>query len=103
MLNHAAARADAVIHLAQATSGEEDLAAATAMQDGVGGGTYVHTGGSWVYGDTDGVQDETAAVEPAGHGGVAQVGRRRGAGPGEERAAARSSSSPDCSTAATTG
>ena len=60
VLNHAAARADAVIHLAQADSGDMDLAAATAMQDGVGAGTYVHTGGSWVYGDTDGVQDETA-------------------------------------------
>ncbi|MGJ6969573.1 NAD-dependent epimerase/dehydratase family protein [Streptosporangium sp. G11] len=66
VLNHAAARAEAVIHLAQATGGQEDLAAATAMQDGVGGGTYVHTGGSWVYGDTDGVQDETAAWNPPG-------------------------------------
>ncbi|WP_372666076.1 NAD-dependent epimerase/dehydratase family protein [Amycolatopsis kentuckyensis] len=64
VLNHAAAGAQAVIHLAQASSGAEDLAAATAMQDGVGGGTYVHTGGSWVYGDTDGVQDETAAWNP---------------------------------------
>lgn len=64
VLNQAAARAQAVIHLAQATSGEKDLAAATAMQDGVGGGTYVHTGGSWVYGDTDGVQDETAPWNP---------------------------------------
>jgi len=64
VLNHAASRAEAVIHLAQATSGEEDLAAAGAMQDGVGGGTYVHTGGSWVYGDTDGVQDESAPWNP---------------------------------------
>lgn len=64
VLTHAAARAEAVIHLAQATSGEEDLAAATAMQGGVGGGTYVHTGGSWVYGDTDGVQDECAPWNP---------------------------------------
>ncbi|SFK79884.1 NAD-dependent epimerase/dehydratase family protein [Amycolatopsis sacchari] len=64
VLNQAAARAEAVVHLAQATSGEEDLAAATAMQDGVGGGTYVHTGGSWVYGHTDGVQDETAPWNP---------------------------------------
>lgn len=64
VLNHAASRAEAVIHLAQATTGQEDLAAATAMQDGVGGGTYVHTGGSWVYGDTDGVQDETAPWNP---------------------------------------
>jgi nucleoside-diphosphate-sugar epimerase len=66
VLNHAAARAGAVIHLAQASTGEEDLAAATAMQDGVGGGTYVHTGGSWVYGDTDGVADETAVWNPPG-------------------------------------
>ena len=64
VLNHAAARAEAVVHLAQAVSGEEDLAAATAMQDGVGGGTYVHTGGSWVYGNTDGVRDETAPWDP---------------------------------------
>jgi nucleoside-diphosphate-sugar epimerase len=64
VLNHAAARADGVIHLAQASSGAEDLAAATAMQDGVGGGTYVHTGGSWVYGDTDGIADETAPWNP---------------------------------------
>jgi len=60
VLNHAAARAEAVIHLAQAGSADMDLAAAAAMQDGVGAGTYVHTGGTWVYGDTDGVQDETA-------------------------------------------
>ena len=45
---------------------EEDLAAATALQDGVGAGTYVYTGGSWVYGDTDGVQDETAPWNPPG-------------------------------------
>ena len=64
VLNHAAARAEAVIHLAQADSAEMDLAAATAMQDGIGAGTYVHTGGSWVYGDTDGVQDETASWNP---------------------------------------
>ena len=64
VLNHAAARAEAVIHLAQAGSAEMDLAAAAAMQDGVGAGAYVHTGGSWVYGDTDGVQDETAPWNP---------------------------------------
>jgi nucleoside-diphosphate-sugar epimerase len=66
VLNHAAARAEAVIHLAQADSADMELAAATAMQDGVGAGTYVHTGGSWVYGDTDGVQDETAPWNPPG-------------------------------------
>ena len=63
-LNHAAARAEAVIHLAQASSAAMDLAAAEAMQDGVGAGTYVHTGGSWVYGSTDRVQDETAPWNP---------------------------------------
>jgi nucleoside-diphosphate-sugar epimerase len=64
ILNHAAARAEAVIHLAQADSADMDLAAAAAMQDGIGAGTYVHTGGSWVYGDTHGVQDETASWNP---------------------------------------
>ena len=66
VLNHAAARAEAVIHLAQASSADMDLAAATAMQDGVGAGPYVHTGGTWVYGDTDGVQDESAPWNPPG-------------------------------------
>ncbi|MFI6996652.1 NAD-dependent epimerase/dehydratase family protein [Nocardia sp. NPDC050175] len=64
VLNQAAARAEAVVHLAQATTGDQDLAAATAMQDGVGDGTYVHTGGSWVYGDTYGIVDETAPWNP---------------------------------------
>ncbi|MCQ6246516.1 NAD-dependent epimerase/dehydratase family protein [Streptomyces malaysiensis] len=64
VLNTAVARAEAVIHLAQADTGDEDLAAATAMQDGIGSGPYVHTGGSWVYGDTDGVVDETAPWNP---------------------------------------
>lgn len=64
VLNHAAARAEAVIHLAQTHSAPVDLAAATAMQDGVGAGTYVHTGGAWVYGSADGVRDETAPWNP---------------------------------------
>ncbi|MET9496895.1 NAD-dependent epimerase/dehydratase family protein [Streptomyces sp. NPDC006552] len=64
VLNAAAARAEAVVHLAQAETGDEDLAAATAMQDGIGTGTYVHTGGTWVYGDTNGVVDETAPWNP---------------------------------------
>jgi nucleoside-diphosphate-sugar epimerase len=64
VLNQAAARAEGVIHLAQADSGDEDLAAATAMQDGVGCGPYVHTGGSWVYGDTGRVADESAPWNP---------------------------------------
>lgn len=62
VLTVAASRADAVIHLAQAGSAEADLAAATAMQDG--GGTYVHTGGTWVYGDTNGIADEDAPRNP---------------------------------------
>jgi nucleoside-diphosphate-sugar epimerase len=64
VLNAAAARAEAVVHLAQAETGDEDLAAATAMQDGIGAGTYVHTGGTWVYGDTGGLVDETAPWNP---------------------------------------
>ncbi|MFD4956458.1 NAD-dependent epimerase/dehydratase family protein [Streptomyces sp. NPDC058451] len=64
VLNDAAAHAEAVIHLAQAQTGEEDLAAATAMQDGLGTGPYLHTGGTWVYGDTDGIVDEDAPWNP---------------------------------------
>jgi nucleoside-diphosphate-sugar epimerase len=64
VLNDASARAEAVIHLAQAVSAAEDQAAAQAMQDGIGAGPYVHTGGTWVYGDTDGIADETAAWNP---------------------------------------
>lgn len=64
VLGGAAAQADAVIHLAQARTGDEDLAAATAMQDGVGAGPYLHTGGTWVYGDTVGVADEDAPWNP---------------------------------------
>ncbi|MFI6475914.1 NAD-dependent epimerase/dehydratase family protein [Streptomyces sp. NPDC050516] len=64
VLNAAATRAEAVVHLAQADTGQADLEAATAMLDGIGTGTYVHTGGTWVYGDTDGMADETAAWNP---------------------------------------
>ncbi|MEV5253904.1 NAD-dependent epimerase/dehydratase family protein [Streptomyces werraensis] len=63
-LNAAAARAEAVVHLAQAATGAEDLEAAAAMQDGIGSGPYVHTGGTWVYGDTQGVADESAPWNP---------------------------------------
>jgi nucleoside-diphosphate-sugar epimerase len=64
VLRKAAERADGVIHLAQADSADADLAAASAMLEGVGRGTYVHTSGTWVYGDTDGVVDETAPWNP---------------------------------------
>jgi nucleoside-diphosphate-sugar epimerase len=65
VLRKAAAQVDGVIHLAQDTSADSaqiDLAAATAMQDGCS--LYVHTGGTWVFGDTDGVADETAPLNP---------------------------------------
>jgi nucleoside-diphosphate-sugar epimerase len=54
-LRAAAADADAAIHLAQdygPGTAQVDLAAATAMQDGLGARPYVHTGGAWVFGDT---------------------------------------------------
>jgi nucleoside-diphosphate-sugar epimerase len=69
VLREAAARADAVIHLAadygpDAVQTERDATAA--MLDGIGGGPFIHTGGVWVYGDTDGVADETAPLNPPG-------------------------------------
>ncbi|GAA1366527.1 NAD-dependent epimerase/dehydratase family protein [Streptomyces beijiangensis] len=67
VLHEAAGRADGVIHLgvdyAEGTA-DADRAAAKALQDGVGSGAYVHTGGVWVYGDTDGVADENAPLSP---------------------------------------
>ena len=62
VLREAAARADAVIHLAAADA-ETDRAAALAMLEAVDG-PYVHTGGVWVYGDTDGVADEDSPQNP---------------------------------------
>ncbi|GAA3432901.1 NAD-dependent epimerase/dehydratase family protein [Kutzneria kofuensis] len=67
VLREQASRADAVIHLGMAgeRTAEVDLAAAQAMQDGLADrGTYVHTGGTWVFGDTDGVADETHPMAP---------------------------------------
>ncbi|MFC8074250.1 NAD-dependent epimerase/dehydratase family protein [Streptomyces sp. NPDC057307] len=67
VLREAAGRADGVIHLgvdyAEGTA-DVDRAAAEAMQEGAGSGPYVHTGGAWVYGDTDGVVDENAPQSP---------------------------------------
>jgi nucleoside-diphosphate-sugar epimerase len=63
VLREAAAAADGVIHVGQARGQDTaavDAAAAAALQDGVGAGPYVHTGGTWVYGDTHGIVDETA-------------------------------------------
>lgn len=100
-LNAAAARAEAVVHLAQAETGDEDLAAATAMQDGIGTGPYVHTGGTWVYGDTLGVADETApGTRPPSSPGASPS--RKPYSDGRGRAADPSWSSPVCCTAART-
>ncbi|WP_328843420.1 NAD-dependent epimerase/dehydratase family protein [Streptomyces sp. NBC_00258] len=67
VLREAARAADGVIHLgvdySEATA-DIDRAAAEALQAGVGQGPYVHTGGVWVYGDTDGVVDEDAPLNP---------------------------------------
>ena len=67
VLREVAGRADGVIHLGVDYSegtAEVDRAAAEAMQDGAGSHPYVHTGGVWVYGDTDGVVDEDAPLSP---------------------------------------
>ncbi|MCW2983260.1 MAG: NAD-dependent epimerase [Conexibacter sp.] len=67
VLRAAAARADGVIHLGADYSGDGaavDRDAAAAMLQGVGSGPFVHTGGVWVYGDTNGVVDETAPLDP---------------------------------------
>jgi nucleoside-diphosphate-sugar epimerase len=67
VLRRAAAAADGAIHLAQVRGPETadiDRKAATAIQDGIGSGPYVHTGGTWVYGSTAGVVDESAPLAP---------------------------------------
>ncbi|WHT22345.1 NAD-dependent epimerase/dehydratase family protein [Crossiella sp. CA-258035] len=68
VLRAGAAAAGAVIHLGQVLGAEAqraDLGAATALLDGLGDrGPYLHTGGTWVYGDTAGVVDEQAELRP---------------------------------------
>ena len=67
VLRGAAEDADAAIHLAQdygPDTAAVDLAAATAIQDGLGSRPYVHTGGVWVYGNTTRFVDETAPQSP---------------------------------------
>ena len=63
LLRAAGDRADAVIHLAPSDP-DTDLAASTALQERLGDGPFVFTGGAWVYGDTDGVVDEDAPLAP---------------------------------------
>lgn len=65
-IRKAAGQADAAIHLGAAYDGDTaavDRAAADAIMADLDG-PYVHTGGVWVYGDTDGVVDEDAPQKP---------------------------------------
>jgi nucleoside-diphosphate-sugar epimerase len=67
ILRRAAAEADGAIHLAVVREGEParlDRSAAAAIQDGIGNGPYVHTGGTWVYGNTAGVVNEDTPFAP---------------------------------------
>lgn len=67
VLTTAATAADAAIHLGatgDADAAAADLTAAQALLAGLSGKPYVHTGGVWVYGSTDGVVDETAPFAP---------------------------------------
>jgi nucleoside-diphosphate-sugar epimerase len=63
LLRAAGERADAVIHLAPSDP-DTDLAASTALQERLGDGPFVFTGGAWVYGDTDGIVNEDAPLAP---------------------------------------
>jgi nucleoside-diphosphate-sugar epimerase len=66
-VHRAASAADGAIHLAMVRgplAAKADLIAATAIQDAIGSGPYVHTGGTWVYGNTTGVVDESAPWGP---------------------------------------
>jgi nucleoside-diphosphate-sugar epimerase len=67
VLRDAAAAADGVIHLAAAQGPQAariDRDAAAAMQDGAGAGPYVHTSGTWIYGNTRGLVAEDAPLAP---------------------------------------
>jgi nucleoside-diphosphate-sugar epimerase len=67
VLASAAADADGAIHLAQERGPrvrEIDAGASGAIQDGIGAGPYVHTGGAWVYGNTNGLVGEDAPQSP---------------------------------------
>jgi nucleoside-diphosphate-sugar epimerase len=67
VLRHAASESDAVIHLGVARTADTadiDRAAAAALQDGSAERPYIHTGGIWVYGNTDGIVTEDAPLSP---------------------------------------
>jgi nucleoside-diphosphate-sugar epimerase len=64
VLRAAARSADGVLHLGVAYGPDVagiDMAASSALLET---GVYVHTGGVWVYGNTDGVVDESARQRP---------------------------------------
>jgi nucleoside-diphosphate-sugar epimerase len=68
-LREAARNADGAIHLAMARGlqvAEIDCIAASAIQDGLNGGPYIHTSGTWVYGNTRGLVNEDAPANPPG-------------------------------------
>jgi nucleoside-diphosphate-sugar epimerase len=67
VLLDAAASADGVIRLASvpgSRAAQVDRDAAAAMQDGAGASPYVHTGGTWIYGNTRGLVTEDAPPAP---------------------------------------
>jgi nucleoside-diphosphate-sugar epimerase len=67
VLRESAAAADGVIHLGVSRSGDvpaADRTAAAALQDGIGARPYVHSGGVWVHGDTDGIATEASPQRP---------------------------------------
>jgi nucleoside-diphosphate-sugar epimerase len=67
VLRDAAADADAAIHLANtgdSDAGEADRIASAAIQEGLAGRTYVHTGGCWIFGNTHGEAGEDAEAHP---------------------------------------
>ncbi|MGP3949792.1 NAD-dependent epimerase/dehydratase family protein [Streptomyces sp. 7N604] len=67
VLRSSAAAADGVIHLAltgDEHSGEVDRIASDALLEGAGSKPYVHTGGAWTWGNTDGAVTEDAPYDP---------------------------------------
>ena len=82
VLHKTALDVDAAIHLAQdygPDSAHVDLRAATAIQDGLGPRPYVHTGGVWVYGNTDSaVERRQPKRHPRDAGGAGTNGESLG-------------------------
>jgi nucleoside-diphosphate-sugar epimerase len=67
VLRDAAAAADGVIHLGSdygPKGAEIERNASSAMQEALGDRPYIHTGGVWIYGPTNGVVAEHAPTNP---------------------------------------